>query len=153
MVTAKDVQGVMAMMPSFSTQNAGDLNATATIDVNNLQSSVDRMIKDGVDVITTTGSFGECYNLFWDEFKSLAAAAVEAVKNACRFSLGVRAPIHAKLSKDSSSCKTSAATERCSEFRTTMLSRRSLSRIFTVKSPRCFLSSAFSFTTTPLTTR
>src|ERR1700757_2403206 len=46
MITAKDVQGVMAMMPSFGTKDAGDLNATATIDVDNLQSSVDRIIKD-----------------------------------------------------------------------------------------------------------
>ncbi len=63
MVTAKDVQGVMAMMPSFSTKDAGDLRPKNTIDVDNLKAGVDRMINDGIDVITTTGSFGECYNL------------------------------------------------------------------------------------------
>ena len=63
MVTAKDVQGVMAMMPSFSTKDAGDLTAKNTIDVDNLKAGVDKMIGDGIDVITTTGSFGECYNL------------------------------------------------------------------------------------------
>ena len=92
MVTAKDVQGVMAMMPSFSTKNAGDLNATATIDVETLQSSVDRIIKDGVDVITTTGSFGECYNLFWDEYKTLATATVEAVKKRVPVFIGSTSP-------------------------------------------------------------
>jgi len=80
MVTAKDVQGVMAMMPSFSTDDAGDLNTSSTVAVDNLQAGVDRMINDGVDVITTTGSFGECYNVFWDEFKTIASASVEAVK-------------------------------------------------------------------------
>lgn len=92
MVSAKDVHGVMAMMPSFSTDDAGDLNATSTAAVNNLQAGVDRMIKDGVDVITTTGSFGECYNLFWDEFRSLASATVEAVKKRVPVFIGTTSP-------------------------------------------------------------
>ena len=92
MVTAKDVRGVMAMMPAFATRNAEDLGATATIDVDNLQSSVDRIIKDGIDIITTTGSFGECYNLFWDEFKTLAAATVEAVKKRVPVFIGSTSP-------------------------------------------------------------
>jgi 4-(2-carboxyphenyl)-2-oxobut-3-enoate aldolase len=92
MVTAKDVQGVMAMMPSFSTDDAGNLNATSTVAVDNLQSGVDRIIKDGVDVITTTGSFGECYNLHWDEYKTLAAAAVDAVKKRVPLFIGATSP-------------------------------------------------------------
>lgn len=92
MVTAKDVQGVMAMMPSFSTDDAGDLKATATVAVVNLQIGIDRMIKDGIDVITTTGSFGECYNLFWDEFKTIASASVEAAKKRVPLFIGSTSP-------------------------------------------------------------
>ena len=92
MVTAKDVQGVMAMMPSFSTDDAGDLKATATVAVDNLQTGIDRMIKDGIDVITTTGSFGECYNLFWDEFKTIASASVEAAKKRVPLFIGSTSP-------------------------------------------------------------
>ena len=92
MVTAKDVQGVMAMMPSFSTKDAGDLTAKNTIDVDNLKAGVDKMIGDGVDVITTTGSFGECYNLSWDEYKTLASAAVDAVKKRVPLFVGATSP-------------------------------------------------------------
>jgi 4-(2-carboxyphenyl)-2-oxobut-3-enoate aldolase len=92
MVTVNDVQGVMAMMPSFSTDDAGSLNATSTVAVDNLQSGVDRIIKDGVDVITTTGSFGECYNLHWDEYKTLASAAVDAVKKRVPLFIGATSP-------------------------------------------------------------
>lgn len=92
MVTAKDVQGVMAMMPSFSTDDAGDLKATATVAVDNLQTGIDRMIKDGIDVITTTGSFGECYYLFWDEFKTIASASVEAAKKRVPLFIGSTSP-------------------------------------------------------------
>jgi 4-(2-carboxyphenyl)-2-oxobut-3-enoate aldolase len=92
MVTAKDVGGVMAMMPSFSTQDAGDLSSKNTVDVDNLKAGVDRMINDGIDVITTTGSFGECYNLHWDEYKTLAAAAVDAVKKRVPLFIGATSP-------------------------------------------------------------
>ena len=92
MVTAKDVQGVMAMMPSFSTEDAGDLSSKNTIDVDNLKIGVDQMINDGIDVITTTGSFGECYNLDWDEYKTLAVAAVDAVKKRVPLFIGATSP-------------------------------------------------------------
>src|SRR5437879_5325746 len=92
MVTAKDVQGVMAMMPSFSTKDAGDLTSKNTVDVDNLRAGVDRMINDGIDVITTTGSFGECYNLHWDEYKTLAVATVDAVKKRVPLFIGATSP-------------------------------------------------------------
>jgi 4-(2-carboxyphenyl)-2-oxobut-3-enoate aldolase len=92
MVTAKDVKGVMAMMPSFSTEDAGSLEAKSTVAVDNLQAGVDRMIKDGVDVITTTGSFGECYNVFSDEFKTIASATVEAAKKRVPVFIGSTSP-------------------------------------------------------------
>jgi 4-(2-carboxyphenyl)-2-oxobut-3-enoate aldolase len=92
MVTAKDVGGVMAMMPSFSTKDAGDLNSKNTVDVDSLKAGVDRMINDGIDVITTTGSFGECYNLHWEEYKTLAAAAVDAVKKRVPLFIGATSP-------------------------------------------------------------
>src|SRR5262249_47354797 len=92
MVSAKDVQGVMAMMPSFSTKNAGDLTSKNTVDVDNLKAGVDRMINDGVDVITTTGSFGECYNLDGDEYKTLAVAAVDAGKKRGPLFIGATSP-------------------------------------------------------------
>jgi 4-(2-carboxyphenyl)-2-oxobut-3-enoate aldolase len=92
MVTAKDVGGVMAMMPSFSTKDAGDLNSKNTVDVDSLKAGVDRMINDGIDVITTTGSFGECYNMHWDEYRTLAAAAVDAVKKRVPLFIGATSP-------------------------------------------------------------
>jgi len=92
MVTARDVQGVMAIMPSFSTDDAGDLKATATVAVDNLQTGIDRMIKDGIDVITTTGSFGECYNLFSDELKTIASASAEAAKKRVPLFIGSTSP-------------------------------------------------------------
>jgi len=79
MITCSDLSGLMTMMPAFGTDAAGDLNATQTISVERLESGLNRMIADGGDVISTTGSFGECHTLLFDEFKLLAESAAEIV--------------------------------------------------------------------------
>jgi len=79
MITSSDLTGLMTMMPAFGTDNAGDLNATSTISVERMEAGINRMIADGGDVISTTGSFGECHTLLFDEFKLLAESAAEIV--------------------------------------------------------------------------
>ncbi len=92
MLTAKDLGGVMGMMPAFATDDATDINATQTVAVDNLAEGVDRIIKDGIDVISTTGTYGECYNLLWEEFRTITAAAVDTVKKRVPLFIGVTSP-------------------------------------------------------------
>lgn len=80
MISSNDLHGIMAMMPAFATDNSGDITATQTIDLKRLETGVNRMIKDGANVITTTGSFGEASNLLPSEFETLARATVEVAK-------------------------------------------------------------------------
>ena len=72
MLAASDIGGMMAMMPAFATDSAADLRATDTVSVERLRAGLDRMVRDGADVIATTGSFGECHTLLPDEFRTLA---------------------------------------------------------------------------------
>ena len=92
MLSAKDLSGVLAMMPAFSTPDAVDIKATQTIAVDNLKEGVGRIIKDGANNIATTGTYGECYNLLFDEFKTLAVATVEAVKKRVPLFIGCTSP-------------------------------------------------------------
>lgn len=92
MITAQDLHGVMAMMPSFTTPDGNDLRSTNTVAVDNLTAAVDRIIKDGIGLIATTGSFGECYNLLFDEFVTLTRATVEAAKKRVPVFIGVTSP-------------------------------------------------------------
>jgi dihydrodipicolinate synthase/N-acetylneuraminate lyase len=80
MLSAKDLGGLMAMMPAFATDNAADINATATVDVGRLHHGLDRMIRDGANVIATTGSFGEFHTLLPDEFRTIAHESAAVVK-------------------------------------------------------------------------
>jgi 4-(2-carboxyphenyl)-2-oxobut-3-enoate aldolase len=87
--TWDELKGVCGMMPSFATDDASSLLATNTINVQNLQEGVDKIIKDGIGMIATTGSFGQCYNLFFDEFQTLVRATIEAVDKRVPLMLGV----------------------------------------------------------------
>src|SRR5258706_2626505 len=80
MLRAADMKGVMAMMPAFTTPDGDKLTATDTIDATELARAVDRMIRDGGDVIATMGSFGEGHTLLWKEQQKLAEATIAAAK-------------------------------------------------------------------------
>jgi dihydrodipicolinate synthase/N-acetylneuraminate lyase len=68
------------MMPAFATPDGDQPGATATIDVAALTDAVDRIIRDGADMIATGGSFGEFHTLLWEEQQTLIEATVQAVR-------------------------------------------------------------------------
>ena len=89
MLGARDIGGLMAMMPAFATDNAADIHAVNTIDVDRLHTGLNRMIRDGANVIATTGSFGECHTLLFDEFRTLANECVAVTKKRVPLFIGV----------------------------------------------------------------
>jgi dihydrodipicolinate synthase/N-acetylneuraminate lyase len=89
MLSAGDVGGMMAMMPGFATDQAADLRATDTVSVERLRAGVDRMVRDGANVLATTGSFGECHTLLPKEFETLARESVEVVHRRIPVFVGV----------------------------------------------------------------
>jgi dihydrodipicolinate synthase/N-acetylneuraminate lyase len=81
MVTASDLNGIMAMMPAFTTKDGDRPDAEDTVNTTELVRAVDQIIRDGgANVITTTGSFGEFHTLLWEEHKKLIDATIAAVK-------------------------------------------------------------------------
>src|SRR4051794_36549989 len=77
MITASDLHGLMAMMPAFATDDAADIEANDTVSVERLEAGLDRMIRDGADVIAAAGSFGEFHTLLPEELAVLAHAAAD----------------------------------------------------------------------------
>ncbi|HEY7300410.1 MAG TPA: dihydrodipicolinate synthase family protein [Xanthobacteraceae bacterium] len=89
MLGASDIGGMMAMMPAFAKDEAADLRATDTISIERLRRGLDRMIRDGADVIATTGSFGECHALLAKEFETIARETAEVVRRRVPLFIGV----------------------------------------------------------------
>lgn len=89
MLSAEDVSGLMAMMPAFATDDAGDFRQTSTVSVDRMRTGLDRMIRDGANVISTTGSFGEFHTLLMEEFRTLAHEAAKIVSKRVPLFIGV----------------------------------------------------------------
>jgi len=79
------------MTPAFATENAHEMTATNTVDVDNLKAGLDRAIKDGIHMFATTGTFGQVWNLLEDEWETYIRAAIEVVDNRIPLMLGVTA--------------------------------------------------------------
>ena len=61
-------------------QDGAHVNAfVCTVDVDNLADGLDRAIKDGIHMIATLGTFGQVWNLLWEEWQDYVVAAVQAV--------------------------------------------------------------------------
>src|SRR5947209_3977824 len=89
MISSSEIGGMMAMMPAFATDAAADLAVIDTVSVERLRAGLDRMVRDGADVIATTGSFGECHTLLPDEFETLARQTAEVVRRRVPLFIGV----------------------------------------------------------------
>jgi 4-(2-carboxyphenyl)-2-oxobut-3-enoate aldolase len=77
-VTVGDVKGVYAIMPTPALPGAGDPMATDTVDHAETARAVRALIDDGVNAVLTTGTFGECATLTWEELRGFAETAVAA---------------------------------------------------------------------------
>ena len=76
--TVADVRGIFAIMPTPALDGAEDPGAADTVDHAETARAVRALIDDGVDAVLTTGTFGECATLTWDELRGFAETAVAA---------------------------------------------------------------------------
>lgn len=76
-IHAADITGVVGIIPSPATDDAEDWRATSTVNLKELEKLVEAVIDAGVNVIMTTGTFGECATLLQEELRDLVACAVE----------------------------------------------------------------------------
>lgn len=87
--THEELGGVCAMSPAVATPDAGSMAAFRTIDTDNLTDALDRAIRDGVHMIATLGTFGQVWNLLWEEWQDAVVASIGAVNKRVPLMLGV----------------------------------------------------------------
>ncbi|MFJ4830774.1 dihydrodipicolinate synthase family protein [Streptomyces sp. NPDC088747] len=79
-LSVEQVRGVFAIMPTPAVEGAEDPSVTDTVDHEETARAVRALIDDGVDAVLTTGTFGECATLTWDELRGFAGTAVDAAE-------------------------------------------------------------------------
>lgn len=79
-LTAADIQGMWAIIPTPAKDNASDWHATDTVDLDETARVVEAMIEAGADGILSLGTLGECATLSWEEKRAFIATIVETAR-------------------------------------------------------------------------
>jgi len=72
--------GIFVIVPTYATPNANSSRASNIFDEETFTALLDKLIRDGVNGIITTGSMGEAHTLLWDEHNKLIEVAVNVAK-------------------------------------------------------------------------
>jgi dihydrodipicolinate synthase/N-acetylneuraminate lyase len=79
MLSATDICGVYAIIPTPAKEGANRLDALDTVDLDESARLVDALIKDGVSGLITLGTTGECATLSRKDYEAFAACVLETV--------------------------------------------------------------------------
>lgn len=90
-LTAQDIQGAWAIMPTPATPDAADWRSENTVDLDETARVVEALIKSGVNGIFSNGTFGECATLTWEEKRDFIATVVETARGRVPFFCGTTA--------------------------------------------------------------
>jgi trans-o-hydroxybenzylidenepyruvate hydratase-aldolase len=79
-LTAADIHGAWAILPTPAKDNASDWRAEDTVDLAETARVVEELIGTGIDGLLSLGTFGECSTLTWEEKRGFMATVVETVR-------------------------------------------------------------------------
>nr|AZI70977.1 1,2-dihydroxybenzylpyruvate aldolase [Marinobacter maroccanus]AZI70998.1 trans-o-hydroxybenzylidenepyruvate hydratase-aldolase [Marinobacter maroccanus] len=90
-LTADDIHGVWAIMPTPATPDASDWRSSYTVDLTETARIVEELIAAGVNGILSMGTFGECATLTWEEKCDFVSTVVETVAGRVPYFCGTTA--------------------------------------------------------------
>ncbi len=88
LLTAKDIKGICAIMPTPVKEGADSWDSRDVINVDETARGVENLIRDGIDVLWVNGTFGEAATLTWEELKKFSEVVMETAKGRIPVFLG-----------------------------------------------------------------
>ncbi len=76
-LTVDDFVGVAGIVPTPATDDAGQWNARQTVAYDETRKMIDLVVDAGVDILMTTGTFGECATLTWPELRGFVECVAQ----------------------------------------------------------------------------
>ena len=73
---ASDIRGVVGILPTPATKDADRWDAVNTVNLPETEKLVRAVVDAGIEIIMTTGTFGECATLTWDELRDFVDCVV-----------------------------------------------------------------------------
>jgi trans-o-hydroxybenzylidenepyruvate hydratase-aldolase len=80
MLSAKEIRGLYAIIPTPARPGANSFGAKNTVDLEETSRLVDALIRDGASGLITTGTTGECATLSDPDFRAFAECVLETVQ-------------------------------------------------------------------------
>jgi|APFEC2959095136_1045048.scaffolds.fasta_scaffold02563_2 4-(2-carboxyphenyl)-2-oxobut-3-enoate aldolase len=80
-VTVDDMVGAVGIVPTPATENADRWDAEDTVDLREAEKMIRAVTADGIEILMTTGTFGECATLTWDELQNFVDCVVQTAGN------------------------------------------------------------------------
>ena len=91
MLSAKDIRGLYAIMPTPATADADRVEATNTVNLDETARLTEAMIQDGISGIMALGTTGECATLTEDEFQAFSDCLLNTVNKRVPVFIGATA--------------------------------------------------------------
>lgn len=88
-ISRSDIKGVVGIVPTPATADAGDWRATDTVNTAETVTMVDTVVGSGIDFVMSAGTFGECASLTHREWLTLTSCVAETVRGRVPFFAGV----------------------------------------------------------------
>ncbi len=81
MLTANDLSGVMAMLPTPCKEGADGWDVADSVDLEETASMTKKVIEAGIGAIASPGTAGECMSLLWEEKRDYVDTMVQVNKH------------------------------------------------------------------------
>jgi 4-(2-carboxyphenyl)-2-oxobut-3-enoate aldolase len=88
-ITRADVRGVVGIVPTPATSDADSWRATKTVNTHETEKMVEAVIGAGIEILMSTGTFGECASLTHDEWLTFTTCVADVVADRVPFFAGV----------------------------------------------------------------
>ena len=79
LLTAKDIKGIVAIMPTPVKDGADSWASRDVVNLDEAARGADNLVKDGIDCLLINGTFGEAATLMWDELKKFSETVMQVV--------------------------------------------------------------------------
>ena len=79
MLTAKDIKGMYAIIPTPAKPGANRLDARDTVDLDETERLVGKLIRDGSDGLIILGTTGECATVTQSEYEAFVDCCIKTV--------------------------------------------------------------------------
>jgi len=91
MLTAKDIKGMYAIIPTPAKPGSEDMDATHTVDFEETTNLINKLLADGVSGLIALGTTGECATVSSEEYKELVDCILNTVNKRVPVFIGTTA--------------------------------------------------------------